>query len=531
MAIYDPDTAVTRGLDLFADTDRSLKDHVPNFGFNGWTYSGAADEWKIISNKGSKTFTDNDTQFCRSNNDILDDAFEVFIDYYKSGAGCFQFERSGLYFLAHRATAIALGEGVEVAFVSGTGDNVNIRIIRRDSAGAEQQNVLLAAITIGAGASLRLGATVSGVEVQVWTEPAGGGGRTDRGSATTLTVDLRDGYHKRIGLTGRGECNAPQSTIDNLTVLGPVLLAASNRNKFPLIVYGDAEDLSAWDDVATPVVSGSQDDPFGGTGAFKVADNNTGSQEYVKKTVVLTEDGAHTFAVIWKESIPLSAARESLIQLADTTDVVIRGEATINWQTLLLEGVTGAVIAHIEIGDNWFLTLIEATGIIAVNDHEIRLRPTKELNSEMGATLFYIRPVLIVGDPLNQVNSFSEPRVGSRFVQASSGAEDGWIVGQDYLLEGTVRWIPFSPTVDPRPTSGWAGAGELAGVNNGWDDFFALAQDKQIFLWVPDRTKAAVNVSSYLVDPLVGGPALEANDTRRLSLKIRSSDGSRYEDY
>lgn len=224
-------------LDTFTDTDLlNLLAHTPDLGFGSWTYSGAANEWRIIDNEASKTLTNNDNQFCRSDLDIVDDNFDVFADY-RSGNGCFAGERAGLYLLAHKSTAIALGEGVEVIFrLQVSGSVYRIEVIRRDSAGVEQQNVSLGSVTIVN--NLRLGATVSGLEVQVWTEPDGGGTRTNRGSAVTLTADLRDGNHKRIGITGRSECNAPRGAMDNLTVTvvlpptGQVQFDASIQNAF-----------------------------------------------------------------------------------------------------------------------------------------------------------------------------------------------------------------------------------------------------------------------------------------------------------
>lgn len=209
----------TLALDTFTDDDKNLSAHTPDSGFGGWTYSGAADEWTIKSNKANKTVTDNDTQFCRSDLDVDDDGFEVYADYTRSSGGDFAGEREGLYLLAHKTTAIAKGEGVQAVFVRSGASTVAFRIIRRDSDGVEQQNVLLASITITTGNSLRIGATVTGLDIQGWTEPAGGGTRTNRGSAVTLTVDLRDGDHKRIGLTGRSESSAPGPTMDNLTVI------------------------------------------------------------------------------------------------------------------------------------------------------------------------------------------------------------------------------------------------------------------------------------------------------------------------
>lgn len=62
------------------------------------------------------------------------------------------------------------------------------------------------------------------------------------------------------------------------------------------------------------------------------------------------------------------------------------------------------------------------------------------------------------GAPLDNVAAYSDPREGSSWVQGASGAEDAWIVGTDYVLEGDARWIP--------------GVDALVGTNGrstGWD--------------------------------------------------------------
>ncbi len=206
-------------LDTFTDTDRNLVDHTPDLGFGGWTYSGAANGWVVLGNKAVKqVVVSNDTQFCRSDSDVADDEFDIFADYTRGSGGDFNGERQGLYLLAHKTTAIANGEGVEVVFIRSSASQMHFRLIRRDSAGVEQQNFFQAVITITPSNSLRMGATVSGLDVQLWTEPAGGGTRTNRGSPATLTLDLRDGDHKRCGLTGHSESGVPRATMDNLTV-------------------------------------------------------------------------------------------------------------------------------------------------------------------------------------------------------------------------------------------------------------------------------------------------------------------------
>ena len=237
---------VNAAFDDFTDSDRNLNAHTPNFGFGGWTYSGAANEWTITSLEANKTVTNNDTQFCRSDNDIVDDRFEVYADYTRGTGGDFPGERQGLYLLGSGTTAIANGDGVEMALVRSGPGTLSLRLIRRDSAGVEQQDVLITGLTITPGNSQRIGATVSGLNVTPWTEPAGGGTRTNY-SAITLTLDLRDGDHKRIGLTGRSESAPPRATMDNLTVQIEPWWAQ------------DAEPAGSWTQDAEPAGSWAQD--------------------------------------------------------------------------------------------------------------------------------------------------------------------------------------------------------------------------------------------------------------------------------
>lgn len=206
-------------LDTFTDSDKNLVDHTPDFGFGGWTYSGVASDWIILGNKAVQVprFV---YHFCRSDNDIVDDNFEVFLDYTRSAFTDYSGENVSIYLLADKSNDIALGEGVTVSFTRESAVEMRLQVFRRDSAGNIVQQVTVATgLPIGLGDSIRIGAIVTGLEVQPYTEPAGGGTRTDY-SAVTLTADLRDGDHKRIGLSGRAGTNPAVSRAksDNLTV-------------------------------------------------------------------------------------------------------------------------------------------------------------------------------------------------------------------------------------------------------------------------------------------------------------------------
>ncbi len=200
--------------DDFTDGDGNLSGHTPPLGFGGWTYSGAANEWVISGNKALKSNTST-IAFCRSDTNIAEDTFEVYGDYTRNAVDDTG-GRCGLYLLASSVTAIANGEGVLVEFRRSDASRMDLYIVRRDSSGVEQQSSNVATITIATSTSLRIGATVSGLNVTAWTEPAGGGVRTDRGTLV-LGVDIRDGAHSRIGMTGRAG-TFTGSFMDNLTV-------------------------------------------------------------------------------------------------------------------------------------------------------------------------------------------------------------------------------------------------------------------------------------------------------------------------
>lgn len=128
---------------------------------------------------------------------------------------------------------------------------------------------------------------------------------------------------------------------------------------------------------------------------------------------------------------------------------------------------------------------------------------------------------LNVGYPVDNFATWTEPRQGSQWIQSQSGLEDSWIIGYDYYLQVDIRWIPTTDTDNPVAT-GWDGATK-------WRGFMEWALARNTFLYYPNKNEAT-NYESYLVSPLEGGPSLEPDGTKRITLIMRNPT-SPYEGY
>ncbi len=123
--------------------------------------------------------------------------------------------------------------------------------------------------------------------------------------------------------------------------------------------------------------------------------------------------------------------------------------------------------------------------------------------------------------PLDNAVAYGEPREGSEFLQATSGAEDAWIVGTDQVLEGDVRWIPG---VTSGSVTGWDGS-------TGWSAALAWLRAKNAARFYPDATSGTYQ-TVYLVEPARGAPTIEETDgTRRLRLKLRDTTQTAFTGY
>ncbi len=116
--------------------------------------------------------------------------------------------------------------------------------------------------------------------------------------------------------------------------------------------------------------------------------------------------------------------------------------------------------------------------------------------------------------PLDVAVAWSQDRAGSATVQTLAGVEDAWIVGTDHLLSGQVRWLT---------TAQWDGA-------TGFRALLEWARAKNVVRWYGNRVGApSTYTPCYLVE--ASAPELEPDGTRKVTVTLRSSDGSAFTGY
>jgi hypothetical protein len=210
-------------IDSFTGVDgTNIVSHTANTG-QSWSLSGGwTNKIKIQGNTAqlASGFDSNNWRMAITT-DVADDTFDIFTDYTRGSQDVLG-DYAQLEFLA-KSGANPPTDRVYVSISRQTATTVMIRVIRTINFSTGQSIILDSAFPLSTGATKRIGATVTGLSLQVWWEPAGGGTRTNIGSPVTLTADYRDGLHKRVAFNfvGAQAFSAGSPRIDNFIVAKP----------------------------------------------------------------------------------------------------------------------------------------------------------------------------------------------------------------------------------------------------------------------------------------------------------------------
>lgn len=206
------------GTDNFLEAvNTNMDSHTPDSGVTAWEYNtnGGASDVIVDAAVDYARFVHNDGNYVRSTNDLVPTSWM----YYSQGR-CIRnsvdgtSEQVGLYGYADSSVAAAsiVGEGFTLTVVRGASASVGNVVFREiNSSGTAVQNTVVATgVDWNTSGDIYLRYEVRDLEVKCFYKESSGDEWT-LASTETLTLDVRDSDHRRVGFYGNDGSQASSS--------------------------------------------------------------------------------------------------------------------------------------------------------------------------------------------------------------------------------------------------------------------------------------------------------------------------------
>jgi hypothetical protein len=296
----------------------------------------------------------------------------------------------------------------------------------------------------------------------------------------------------------------------------------------PLVAWGAAEAIASapWTSINTPIVTAGQIDPFGGTDAVLVEDDNAGASEARVRSVGLLPTGRATVFPMFRAGTATASDFILLETATLTTKLQIRatwsgGVATVS---IVTGGANATLHGGVALGAGWYGALTSIVGLNAAQAHEIRCYGAIPGGTAVGSTYWYLRNCVLLDTPSGPPTAWSQPRDESARTRGPDGGRISILKGRDYRFRGLIPGVPSYARSLPTPLSGWEGLNESIGVNCGVAKMLEAGQAGNPLLWVPDRSLCTSYISSELVAPWQGDvPTTRRNGDRGIALELRNT--------
>lgn len=169
----------------------------------------------------------------------------------------------------------------------------------------------------------------------------------------------------------------------------------------------------------TPVLTAGQADPFGGTGAYLLDDNDAGASEGIQINPAFTGDATKALAAFVR---PNTAGVSSSIELRDDTAGQTRAGVDVDWNAgvPVTSNAVGLLLAEPWAG-GWYRFLFQAAGVVAANTNRVVLRIGRDNAADVGSAYFF------------GVNAWNAPFPSSyQGPGESAGVVDSLLVGYNF---------------------------------------------------------------------------------------------------
>ncbi len=153
-------------------------------------------------------------------------------------------------------------------------------------------------------------------------------------------------------------------------LFGTMLVQWNDHN---LVDY--SELFSSWGVSGTPVLTSAQADPWGGTRAFLLNDNDAGVQESIFRALAAyTSSGQKAVSLLYREG-GSSAAGGSFFRLQDTTAPATRCNGVLTWAGGVPSWAmsAGSLLWNRQWLNGWWRAAFLSTAVTQGNAHEVRI--------------------------------------------------------------------------------------------------------------------------------------------------------------
>jgi hypothetical protein len=233
-------------------------------------------------------------------------------------------------------------------------------------------------------------------------------------------------------------------------------------------IVTDPENFGAWSNIATPVLTSGQTDPFGGTAAYLIEDNDGALLEGKSQSIPFVGSTIKAMAVYVRQG----TSSKFGFGIHDTTAATYRLLIDATWSggvpVLSISGGSGTTTYPVvDAGGGWYRVAAASNIITAANAHTVRIFPVDiSTGASTGTTYFF------------GANAWNGPTATTYGLTAISGAK-------------------------------------------AWQDFLDWCRGANSFRFIPDATLTATYIDPcYLADPMRGFGTMDASLGRTVKIKL-----------
>jgi len=282
------------------------------------------------------------------------------------------------------------------------------------------------------------------------------------------------GYERRAGIGGADKSPSWDWVLNASSVYEPALSLCGERTN---LVTSD--NVSGWTSVGTPVVTSSISDPAGGTGAYRIADDDGAVAEAKWHAVAFTGNATKAVTFVVREATMPAAGIQTLnlwddiagqYRLVLEVSAWVAGEPTVT-------ASTGTLLGQRYIGNGYWALMAQAPTVDAAHTHMVIIYPAATA-AQTGSIDIWRANAFNATIPCPEILSASVARAADTLYWPFNAKPQAMSVYTKFVERGTVGLASSrilqvgltGATTDPRALISAAGGFYVGEHDNGVTD-------------------------------------------------------------